>query len=64
MEKSEIIKRLKKEGMNFISNNYYKLSKEELKEICIAYIYQCKEAEKHSVINYSNLAIDDINMYL
>lgn len=65
MNKSEILKGIKKEGCNFIANNYWKLSKEELKEICIAYMYALKESDKKNIVNYENImALDDLKMYL
>lgn len=39
MEKKDIINGLKKEGCNFIANNYYKMSKEQLKEIALTSFY-------------------------
>lgn len=65
MDKKEIINGIKKEGLNFIACNYYKLTKEQLKEICLAYMNATKTATEQSVINYENfIALDDLETYL
>ena len=39
MEKEEIIEGLKRSESDFVANNYYKMTKEQLKELVIDAIY-------------------------
>lgn len=52
MENKEILEGLKKASYDFIANNYYKLSKEQLKDILLEYIYVTDtEAEEEAIEN-------------
>lgn len=57
MEKEDIINGLKKEGCNFISNNYYKMSKEQLKEIALTSFYYLS-------LDSKEYALKDIEEYI
>lgn len=49
MEYKEILKGLKKASYGFIANNYHNLSKEQLKDILLEYIYVTdSESEKEA----------------
>lgn len=57
MEKEDIINGLKKEGCNFIANNYYKMSKEQLKEIALTSFYYLS-------LDSKEYALKDIEEYI
>lgn len=52
MNEKEILKGLKNASYDFIANNYYKLSKEQLKDILLEYIYVAdKDTEEEAIDN-------------
>lgn len=51
MKNNEILKGLQERPMDFIANNYNKLSKEELRDILLEYIYVADEKAQQEVIN-------------
>ena len=50
MNEKEILKGLKEASYDFIANNYYKLSKEQLKDILLEYIYVVDEDTEEEAI--------------
>lgn len=50
MDKEEILKELEKAPYDFVANNYYKLDKEELKNICLEAIYQLDETQTKNML--------------
>ena len=50
MNEKEILEGLKKAPYDFIANNYYKLSKEELRDILKEFIYVATPEQTNEVI--------------
>ena len=56
MNKEEILKGLTERPMDFIANNYSDLSKEDLRDILLEYIYVAdKDAQEEAIDSLKNI---------